>query len=134
MSAKRSTTTTASSAPGQVEPPADVPADEPAPTVEPRPCLKCGSPGYPYCKAHRASYQREYVAQREQMAGNRGFAMGVKTFREMMAAEFSRLGKVQFIGAEIAHAILNAPIPLWPVEPKPVEPVAPVVEPAPVVA
>lgn len=95
------------------------PPAEAEPTGEPRPCSKCGLPGYPYCKACRANYQRDYVANREQMAGNYGFAKGVKTFREMIAAEFARLSKVGFVGAEIAHAIMNAPTPLWPADPKP---------------
>ncbi len=79
-----------------------------------RPCVKCGLPGWPYCKEHRASYQRDYMAQRMQMEANRGFAKGVEQMRLMLVAEFARLGKVHLSGKEVAFAIHNAPAPSWP--------------------
>lgn len=88
----------------------------------PPPCSRCGEPREgkaTWCKDCRAKYQREYVAQAAQMAANRGFEIGVKTFRAMMALEFARRGKIHFTGAEVCFAIENAPRPGWPIEPKP---------------
>lgn len=96
------------------------PLSEPDPPADAvRPCVKCGQPGYPYCKEHRASYQRDYVAQRLQMEANRGFAKGVESMRLMLAAEFGRLSKAVLSGKEIAFAITQAPAPLWPHPAKP---------------
>jgi hypothetical protein len=83
-------------------------------STEVRPCVKCGAPGYPYCKEHRASYQRDYVAQRMQMEANRGYAKGIEQMRLTLAAEFARLGNANLSGKEIAFAIMNAPSPYWP--------------------
>ena len=60
-------------------------------------CLKC-----------RARYQRERTALGSQRCESEGFANGVRAFREMLIANFSRLGTGQFQGHEVAALIAQA--------------------------
>jgi len=109
MSAKRTTPT-----PGSVSVEPDT---QPVNGHELPKCAKCGGPREgkaTWCRDCRAKYQREYTAQAAQIAANRGFEVGVRTFRLMMAMEFARRGKIHFSGAEVAFAIEHAPRPSWP--------------------
>lgn len=120
MSPKKSAATSPGSvaaAPALITPP--VPEVPPTETAAPVSCCKCGAEmekdARPrYCKECRSNYQRDYNALQSQMAANKGYEMGVKTFRAMMAAEFARHGKVAFSGSEVAAAIEHAPRPPWP--------------------
>lgn len=65
----------------------------------------------PWCLKCLAEYNRDYRGTVMDMAERRGFAKGRETMRSMLAAEFDRLARATFTGAEVAFAIRNAPAP-----------------------
>lgn len=79
-------------------------------------CSKCsndldttGSPKW--CKRCRRKYQQEYQETRREMDCQQAFGRGVDDARAVLGAEFSRIGRAQLSGREIAFAILNSPRP-----------------------
>lgn len=84
-------------------------------------CTKCserpraaGDGNNPWCKECRAEYQRDYEQRRLAMKEKHGYALGVKDMRELLAAEFDRLGFSQFSAIEVRDLILRALGPKLP--------------------
>lgn len=68
--------------------------------------------GYPkWCKACRKTYRAAYDDMQLSRKERAGFAAGVRQTKEILAAEFDRLGSGNFSGYEIAALILQAPGP-----------------------
>lgn len=94
---------------------------EGTPEKVPALCSKCGvnpradeNGNNPWCKACRAEYQREYEQTRLARKERHGWALGVKAMRELLAAEFDRLGFSTFSAIEVRDLIRNAPGPTLP--------------------
>jgi hypothetical protein len=68
----------------------------------------------PWCKEHRAEYQREYERTRLAKKERHGYAEGIRAMRELLASEFDQLGYSQFTAMECAILIRNAPGPKLP--------------------
>lgn len=64
-----------------------------------------------WCRSCRAAYQREYQALRVDRKQQVGFAQGREAMRDMVVAEFARLGLNQFSGDEVAHLVARMPGP-----------------------
>ena len=82
-------------------------------------CSKCGihprangkESTNPWCKDCLAKYQKEYKEMIAARLSATAFNAGVEALRKTLVAEFSRLGRVHFSGAEVAFSIIHTPRP-----------------------
>jgi hypothetical protein len=65
-----------------------------------------------WCKRCRADYQKEHRALEMDRKERQGYIKGAKKMREILAAEFAKLGIGTFSGDEVAELIQRAPGPL----------------------
>ena len=80
-------------------------------------CEKCGNnpraKSHKWCAECKAEAQSRYMAGRDGMFQSKGYTQGVKDMRELLAAEFAKLGTAFFRGDECAALILRAPGPAF---------------------
>lgn len=83
-------------------------------------CSKCekdlDSTGFPHwCRKCRATYKREYEAQRDEMSETRGYAAGISAMRDFLAVNFEKYALPRvFSGPEIGHIIRTCGEPSTP--------------------
>jgi hypothetical protein len=65
----------------------------------------------PWCKKHRAEYQRAYQSTKLEMESGKGFGKGVQAMRELLADQFAQQGSAGFSGYEISALIAQCPGP-----------------------
>jgi len=80
-------------------------------------CSKCGknprAKSHDWCLECKAELQQRYNGDRNRMLKSQGYIQGVNDMREILAAEFARLGTAFFRGDECAALIMRAkgPVP-----------------------
>lgn len=68
----------------------------------------------PWCKEHRAEYQRDYQARQLARKERHGWALGVQAMRDCICEELNRLAFSSFEGREIRDIVRQMPGPKLP--------------------